>query len=78
MVQMYTIAGRKVGSHVLAMVTLGTIFGTTAYFTSGGSKTKKIVQGPPINASSTEEESFIKNFLESADANGAKEGKSAH
>ncbi|RKF62233.1 putative f0-atpase subunit k protein [Erysiphe neolycopersici] len=67
MVQMYTIAGRQIGSHVLAMVTLGTMFSSLAYFTSGGSKTKKLAQGPPINASSVEEESFIKDFLKSAE-----------
>ncbi|KAI6247362.1 hypothetical protein HI914_03779 [Erysiphe necator] len=67
MVQMYTIAGRQIGSHVLAMITLSTIFGTTALFASGGSKTKKLAQGPPINASSSEEESFIKDFLKSAE-----------
>lgn len=45
------------------MITLGTIFSSTAFFTSGGSKTKKLAQGPPINASSVEEESFIKYEL---------------
>ncbi|PVH74966.1 hypothetical protein DL98DRAFT_428465 [Cadophora sp. DSE1049] len=58
MVQMYTIAGRQFGSHVLAMVTLGALFGGTA-LSMGGSTAKK-TQGPPINASSPDEESFIK------------------
>ncbi|KAI1007177.1 hypothetical protein K3495_g1045 [Podosphaera aphanis] len=75
MVQMYTIAGRQIGSHVLAMVTLGTIFGTTAFFTSGSSTAKKAAQIPPINASSSDEENFIKNYLKSADT---KESKSTH
>lgn len=72
MVQYYTIAGRKIGSHVLAMVTLGTIFSSTAYFTSGGSKAKKVAQGPKINASSSEEEAFIKEFLRTAEPGGEK------
>tara|TARA_R110002060_G_scaffold28576_7_gene38696 strand:- start:36 stop:203 length:168 start_codon:yes stop_codon:yes gene_type:complete len=40
------------------MVTLGALFGGTA-LSMGGSTAKK-TQGPPINASSPDEESFIK------------------
>ncbi|KAI0132637.1 hypothetical protein BJ170DRAFT_680521 [Xylariales sp. AK1849] len=65
MVQMYTIAGRQVGSHHLAMGVLTLLFGGTYAATSGPSKTKAS-QTPPINASSPDEESFIKNFLDQA------------
>jgi len=40
------------------MLTLGTMFAGSAYAMSGGDKKKK-EQGPPINASSKEEENFI-------------------
>ncbi|KAF2661906.1 hypothetical protein K491DRAFT_686884 [Lophiostoma macrostomum CBS 122681] len=65
MVAMYTIAGRQVGSHVLAMATLGTT-GAIAYLSlSGGKKPEQT--GPAINAKSKEEESFIKNFVKKAE-----------
>jgi len=65
MVAYYTIAGQKVGSHVLAMITLGSTFAIGAYgLRSSPSKTE---QGPPIQASSKEEESFIKDFINKAD-----------
>ncbi|KAN0096429.1 Protein of unknown function (DUF2611) domain containing protein [Hyaloscypha variabilis] len=66
MVAMYNIAGRQVGSHVLAMLTLGALGGLSATF-MGGSAAKK-TQGPPINAQSPDEESFIKDFLKNAEA----------
>ncbi|KAK0101238.1 hypothetical protein ONS95_006417 [Cadophora gregata] len=75
MVQMYTIAGRQFGSHVLAMITLGALFGGTA-LSMGGSTAKK-TQGPPINASSPDEESFIKDFLKNAEADEKKDTKKA-
>ncbi|KIW06022.1 uncharacterized protein PV09_03201 [Verruconis gallopava] len=65
MVQMYTIAGRQVGSHVLAMITLGTTFVTAGYFMRGNPADK--AQGPPIGASSKEEESFVKEFIAKAE-----------
>ncbi|KAH8681120.1 hypothetical protein BX600DRAFT_504858 [Xylariales sp. PMI_506] len=68
MVQMYTIAGRQVGSHYLAMGVLGVLFGGTYAATRGPSKSKA-TQAPPINASSPDEENFIKNFLEEANKN---------
>ncbi|KAL1880479.1 hypothetical protein Plec18167_003883 [Paecilomyces lecythidis] len=58
MVAYYQIAGKKVGSHVLAMGVLGSIFGGTYLATRGGSA-KKTAQGPPINAGSKDEEQFI-------------------
>ncbi|KAL2073996.1 hypothetical protein VTL71DRAFT_7774 [Oculimacula yallundae] len=84
MVQMYTIAGRQFGSHVvrplsrpaqsssssLAMITLG-VLGGGAALSMGGSTAKK-TQGPPINASSPDEESFIKDFLNKAEEDAKK------
>ncbi|KAG0640614.1 hypothetical protein HOY80DRAFT_1041375 [Tuber brumale] len=64
MVAMYTIAGRQVGSHVLAMATLGTVF-TLSALAIGGKKTETT---PPIQASSSDEEKFIKEFLAKAEA----------
>ncbi|CAG8959953.1 hypothetical protein HYFRA_00012670 [Hymenoscyphus fraxineus] len=68
MVQMYTIAGRQIGSHYLAMGVLGALGALSMSF-GGGSAAKK-VQGPPINAGSPDEENFIKDFLAKADAGG--------
>ncbi|KAK1988827.1 hypothetical protein LZ30DRAFT_776530 [Colletotrichum cereale] len=65
MVQMYTIAGRQIGSHYLAMGVLATIFGGAFYGTSGSKP--KATAAPPINASSSDEADFIKKFLDSAD-----------
>ncbi|KAF2423788.1 hypothetical protein EJ08DRAFT_700903 [Tothia fuscella] len=56
MVAMYNIAGRQVGSHVLAIATLGTTFLTAGYFMSGSPASKE--KGPPIGASSKDEERF--------------------
>ncbi|KUJ16584.1 uncharacterized protein LY89DRAFT_647256 [Mollisia scopiformis] len=79
MVQMYTIAGRQVGSHFLAMATLS-LLGVGSYVGMGGSAAKKTQQGPPINAGSPDEESFIKDFLKNAEADEKKGGneKAAH
>ncbi|KAI9817942.1 MAG: hypothetical protein M1832_004562 [Thelocarpon impressellum] len=66
MVAQYTVAGRQVGSHILAMATLGTTFGLAFLATAGGKKST--AQGPPINAGSSDEEGFIKEFLKNAEA----------
>lgn len=66
MVQYYQIAGRKVASHVLSMTVLGAVFGGITLAT-GGSKAKKADNIPPINASSKDEENFIKEFLKEAE-----------
>ncbi|KAJ5632324.1 hypothetical protein N7490_008663 [Penicillium lividum] len=76
MVVYYQIAGKKVGSHVLAMATLGAIFAGSWAATSGGSK-PKTAAGPPINASSKEEGDFIQNFLKEVDG-GDKKPASGH
>ncbi|KAK1755591.1 hypothetical protein QBC47DRAFT_380731 [Echria macrotheca] len=75
MTQTYNIFGRKVGSHYLAMLTLGTIFGTSYAFSRGGNKTPA---SPPINASSSDEADFIKKFLESAEEDQKKEAPAKH
>ncbi|KAL2047066.1 hypothetical protein N7G274_001085 [Stereocaulon virgatum] len=66
MVAQYTIFGRQVGSHVLAMLTLGTTAAGIAVGLGGKEKSKQ--QGPPINAQSKEEEQFIQEFLKNAEA----------
>ncbi|KAI9870903.1 MAG: hypothetical protein M1823_008606 [Watsoniomyces obsoletus] len=57
MVATYTIAGRQVGSHILAMLTLGTM--AAVPFMIGGGKGAKKDNTPPINAGSKDEEKFI-------------------
>ncbi|KAI4206301.1 MAG: hypothetical protein LQ346_001126 [Caloplaca aetnensis] len=64
MVATYTIFGRQVGSHVLAMATLGTTF--VATYLAMPSKTNEKEAGPPINAASKDEEKFIQDFLKNA------------
>ncbi|KAI4134683.1 MAG: hypothetical protein LQ347_001309 [Umbilicaria vellea] len=71
MVVTYKIMGREVGSHVLAMITLGTVAAIGAV--SVGGKQKAKAEGPPINATSKDEEKFIQDFLDNA----AKEGQPA-
>ncbi|KAI9720253.1 MAG: hypothetical protein M1812_003071 [Candelaria pacifica] len=66
MVVQYTIAGRQVGAHVLSMATLGTA-GLGGFLAFGGSK-KSTEQGPPINATNSDEEKFIKDFMQKAEA----------
>ncbi|KAK5118469.1 hypothetical protein LTR62_002984 [Meristemomyces frigidus] len=66
MVVYYELFGQKVGSHVLSIATLSTMFvGTWAL--SGGSK-KAVEKTPPIQASSKDEENFIQEFLKNAEA----------
>ncbi|KAK5117921.1 hypothetical protein LTR85_008695 [Meristemomyces frigidus] len=69
MVVYYEILGQKVGSHMMAIGVLGTMFGGT-YAMMGGSK-KKAELGPPLNATSKDEENFIQEFLKNA---GSEEG----
>jgi F-type H+-transporting ATPase subunit k len=63
----YTIAGRQVGGHYLAMGVLGSLFGGAYYATSGPKKPAAANNTPPINASSSDEEDFIKKFLAEQD-----------
>ncbi|KAK4995271.1 hypothetical protein LTR66_004887 [Elasticomyces elasticus] len=70
MVVKYDVFGRKIGSHYLALATLGATF-LGAYLSMGGSPKEK-AQGPPINATSKDEENFINEFVKSAEAEEAK------
>ncbi|CAK41881.1 uncharacterized protein An14g00820 [Aspergillus niger] len=60
MVVYYQIAGKQVGSHVLAMGVLGALFGGVGLATRGGSQPKPAT--PPIQASSKDEETFIQTL----------------
>ncbi|PHH66789.1 hypothetical protein CDD81_5921 [Ophiocordyceps australis] len=62
-VPMYTIAGRQVGGHYIAMAWLATLSGGIYYAMSRPKKASNNTT-PPINASSSEEADFIKKFLE--------------
>ncbi|KAL9001515.1 MAG: hypothetical protein Q9169_000090 [Polycauliona sp. 2 TL-2023] len=64
MVATYTILGRQVGAHVLALTTLGTTF--AGVYLAMPAKTKEKESGPPINAGSKDEEKFIQDFLKNA------------
>jgi len=65
MVATYTLFGRQIGSHYLAIATLASMFGAGYAFTGGS---KKTAAAPPINASSSDEADFIKKFMENAEA----------
>ncbi|KAK9240301.1 hypothetical protein V1525DRAFT_395575 [Lipomyces kononenkoae] len=69
----YHILGRSVKPHQLAIATLG----TTGLLVFGLTRGKKSEQPtlPPINASSPEEEDFVKTFLKSIES---EEKKPAH
>ncbi|KAF7551352.1 hypothetical protein G7046_g7748 [Stylonectria norvegica] len=53
----YSIAGKQVAGHYLAMAWLGTMFAGVQYAMSGPSR--PAAAAPPINASSSEEGDFI-------------------
>ncbi|KAH7353221.1 hypothetical protein B0T11DRAFT_331176 [Plectosphaerella cucumerina] len=74
MVQYYSIAGAKVGSHHLALGVLGALFGGAYLGVSGGSS-KAAPATPPIVASSSDEADFIKKFLENNEQEQKKEAK---
>ncbi|PWN47634.1 hypothetical protein IE53DRAFT_381986 [Violaceomyces palustris] len=74
----YTIAGKKFLNEHVALAVLGT-YGALGYLSSGGdkkasasapagSKDASSVPTPPINASSSDEEAFIKQFLAEAES----------
>jgi len=76
MVAYYDILGQKIGSHWLSIGTLSTAF-VGIWALSGGQK-KLADQGPPINATSKEEENFVQEFLRNADSEaGKREGGNA-
>ncbi|KAJ5090548.1 hypothetical protein N7532_009232 [Penicillium argentinense] len=74
MVVYYQIAGKKVGSHVLSMAVLGSLF-AGSYAAMGGGEKPKTAAGPPINASSKEEGDFIQQFLKEVDGGDKKSEK---
>ncbi|KAM0432869.1 hypothetical protein ACHAPT_004571 [Fusarium lateritium] len=63
----YTIAGKQVGGHYLAMAWLASLYAGVKYATSGSSNKPNVAAAPPINASSSDEADFIKNFLDQQD-----------
>jgi F-type H+-transporting ATPase subunit k len=63
----YTIAGKQVGGHYLAIGWLATMVGGIVYATSGPKKPVGAAAAPPINASSSDEADFIKKFLAEQD-----------
>ncbi|KAM0121456.1 hypothetical protein ACP6JC_001879 [Aspergillus fumigatus] len=65
MVVYYQIAGKQVGSHVLAMGVMGTLFGGIYLSTRGGGQKKQAT--PPIQASSKDEEKFIQYVASTLD-----------
>ncbi|KAG5747335.1 hypothetical protein H9Q69_005293 [Fusarium xylarioides] len=60
----YTIAGKQVAGHHLAIAWLGTLVVGTKLALSGGSSKPTATATPPINASSSDEADFIKDFLD--------------
>ncbi|WFD18885.1 hypothetical protein MCAP1_001098 [Malassezia caprae] len=68
----YTIAGKKVLSEHLVLGVFGSIGAAVYLATSGGSKKGADAKAPnaapvaPINASSPDEEAFVKQFLAEA------------
>ncbi|KAF7718099.1 Uncharacterized protein PECH_002436 [Penicillium ucsense] len=66
MVVYYQVAGKKVGSHVLSMAVLGSMF-AGSYLAMGGGSKPKTADGPPINAASKEEGDFVQQFLKEMD-----------
>ncbi|KAJ4270141.1 hypothetical protein ACHAPJ_001100 [Fusarium lateritium] len=63
----YTIAGKQVGGHYLAMAWLASLYAGVKYATSGSPNKPTATATPPINASSSDEADFIKNFLDQQD-----------
>ncbi|MCJ1375702.1 hypothetical protein MMC20_006939 [Loxospora ochrophaea] len=61
MVAMYTVAGRQLSIATLSITGL-----VAAVAMRGGEKAKE--KGPPINASSKDEEAFIQEFIKNANA----------
>ncbi|KAH7238420.1 hypothetical protein BKA59DRAFT_514707 [Fusarium tricinctum] len=63
----YTIAGKQVAGQYLAIAWLATMFGGVSYAMSGSSAKPTATATPPINASSSDEADFIKDFLAQED-----------
>ncbi|KAK9455499.1 hypothetical protein V1511DRAFT_497908 [Dipodascopsis uninucleata] len=67
----YQIFGRSVKPHQLSLATLGSAALLVAAL-SGGKKSEPKSTLPPINASSPEEEDFVKTFLKSIESEESK------
>ncbi|RKP27565.1 hypothetical protein SYNPS1DRAFT_20938 [Syncephalis pseudoplumigaleata] len=63
----YLIAGRKVANEYLALGVLGSIAAGVSWFRMSSASKNDIKSGPPIVASSSDEESFIREFLAAAE-----------
>ncbi|RMZ35835.1 hypothetical protein D0859_00100 [Hortaea werneckii] len=63
MVVYYQIAGQKVGSHMLSIGVLSTLFGGIWAMSGGSKKSAGPNNTPPLNASSKDEENFIQYVL---------------
>merc|ERR1712124_222733 len=75
MVVYYQIAGQEVGSHMLSIGVLSTLFGGIWAMSGGSKKSAGPNNTPPLNASSKYEENFIQEFLKQADGgSGNREG----
>jgi len=67
----YVIAGRAIKNEYLALGTFGLTGAITAISMSGGDK-KAATRPTPITASSSEEESFIKDFVSKMESEAGK------
>ncbi|KAH6906164.1 hypothetical protein BKA70DRAFT_1290889 [Coprinopsis sp. MPI-PUGE-AT-0042] len=73
----YQVLGRAIKNEYLALGTFATTFGAAFLATRGGDKKpapatpQQAKAAVPINASSKDEEDFIKNFILEADKDGA-------
>ncbi|KAF8970370.1 hypothetical protein BDZ97DRAFT_1791040 [Flammula alnicola] len=74
----YQIFGRAIKNEYLALTVFGTTFGAAYLATRGGSKAQakpttvqQAKESVPVNASSSEEEQFILNFIKEAEKEGA-------
>ncbi|PWN22189.1 hypothetical protein BCV69DRAFT_281195 [Microstroma glucosiphilum] len=79
----YTIAGKKILNEHLALGIFG-LYGLGGFLATRGGSEPKPAGGaaggpksvdPPINAASSDEEAFIKNFLAEAEGHGDKSGE---
>ncbi|RDB16078.1 hypothetical protein Hypma_003432 [Hypsizygus marmoreus] len=76
----YTILGRAIKNEYLALGVMVTTFGGAFLATRGGKSEKPVAgqsvqkakESVPINADSSEEEQFIKNFIAEAEKSEAK------
>ncbi|KAI8054453.1 hypothetical protein BDF22DRAFT_679176 [Syncephalis plumigaleata] len=63
----YIVAGRKIANEYLSLGVLGTIAAGVTWAKMASARKNDIKNGPPIVASSSDEESFIRQFLAAAE-----------